>query len=690
MRVLELVSFASRGKNIVQVKSLFSSHTQPTFHQAAFTLRLVALYSMVTLFGIAFPAAVNGQSLFKQEQQAIQQAVAAVNSSIVRIETVGGVDLVGDVLTGTGPTTGVIVSADGYIITSSFNFFSDPASVLVTLVNNESNKKFAAKIIASDNSKMLTLLKIEASGLKPITAAGKSEIKVGQRAIALGRTFDVSFPNISTGIISALNRVNGKAIQTDAKTSPVNYGGPLIDLYGRCLGIIVPLSPQQEGEASGVEWYDSGIGFAIPLEDIERVLNRMTSGETLHRGLLGVGFETQSPLAGEAKVLRVRLNSPADEAGLKINDVIVKIDEQTINRLVDLRQILGNRYAGETVKLVVKRANETFESEVKLTDELLAYEFNSLGILPQRPAIDESVQGVGIRYVFENSGAEKAGLKPGNQIKTISGQKVSTPKEIATVLSAMKNGQSIELTITRGDEELTLPVSLSAMPNGDGSTNVPPITIPSIEAPEDLKTGRFNQKLTGSDRNFWVFVPESYNASYEHGMLVWVHPSGDTMEADVLRFWKDFCVARGIILVGPRAEDLSGWSATDEKHVKDVTDWVTENYSISTSRIAIMGSEDSGVFATRLAFKNRELFRGLIAMESPLRIPPPDSDPDSRLLIAFIAAPETRGRERIEKSVELLRKQKFPTALLDSEEAGKFSFDLVNSLIQWLDSLDRL
>ncbi len=690
MRVLELMGFASRGGHIVQVRSQFSSHAQPTSHQAPTTLRLATFVFVVTLFGIAFPAAVNAQSLFKQEQQAIQQAVAAVSSSIVRIETVGGVDLVGEVLTGTGPTTGVIVSADGYIITSSFNFVSDPASVLVTLIENDGSKNYAAKIIASDKSKMLTLLKIEASGLKPITAAVKSEIKVGQRAIALGRTFDVSFPNISTGIISALNRVNGKAIQTDAKTSPVNYGGPLIDLYGRCMGIIAPLSPQQEGETSGVEWYDSGIGFAVPLEDIQRVLSRMTAGETLHRGLLGVGFESQSPLAGEAKILRVRPNSPADEADLKINDVIIKIDEHTINRLVDLRQILGNRYAGETVKLVVKRADKTFESEAKLTDELLAYEFNSLGILPQRPAIDEEVQGVGVRYVFENTGAAKAGLNPNDQIKTINGQIVSTPKEIATLLSTMETGQSIELTVTRGDDELTLSVSLSAMPNGDGSTNFPPLTIPPGDVPKELKTSRFNQKLTGSDRNFWVFVPESYNANYGHGMLVWIHPSGDTMEADVLRSWKDFCIARGIILVGPRAEDISGWSATDEKHVKDVTDWVTENYSIDASRIAIMGSEDSGVFATRLAFKYRELFRGLIAMESPLRFPPPDSDPDSRLLIAFVAAPETRERDRIEKSVELLRKQKFPTALIDSEEAGKFSFDLVNSLVQWLDSLDQL
>ena len=103
-----------------------------------------------------------------------------------------------------------------------------------------------------------------------------------------------------------------------------------------------------------------------------------------------------------------------------------------------------------------------------------------------------------------------------------------------------------------------------------------------------------------------------------------------------------------------------------------------------------MGLEDSGVFATRLAFKYRDQFRGLLCVESPLRIPPPDSDPERRLMIAFVAASEAPAREGIDKSIEVLRNKKFPTALIESEEAGKFSFDLVNTLVQWLETLDRI
>ena len=89
-------------------------------------------------------------------------------------------------------------------------------------------------------------------------------MRVGQWAIAVGRTFESDRPNMAVGILSALDRVWGKAIQTDAAVSPNNYGGPLVDIRGRVLGVLVPLSPEAADEMAGVEWYDSGIGFAIP------------------------------------------------------------------------------------------------------------------------------------------------------------------------------------------------------------------------------------------------------------------------------------------------------------------------------------------------------------------------------------------------------------------------------------------
>ena len=96
-------------------------------------------------------------------------------------------------------------------------------------------------------------------------------MRVGQWAIAVGRTFESDRTNMAVGILSALDRIWGKAIQTDAAVSPNNYGGPLVDIQGRVLGVLVPLSPEATDEVAGVDWYDSGIGFAIPAEHIERM-----------------------------------------------------------------------------------------------------------------------------------------------------------------------------------------------------------------------------------------------------------------------------------------------------------------------------------------------------------------------------------------------------------------------------------
>ena len=100
------------------------------------------------------------------------------------------------------------------------------------------------------------------------------------------------------GIISALDRIWGRTIQTDAKISPTNYGGPLIDLYGRVQGVLVPASPRGDNETAGYEWYDSGIGFAVPLEDINSVLPRLMKGTekvpvVLKRGMLGISMASQ-------------------------------------------------------------------------------------------------------------------------------------------------------------------------------------------------------------------------------------------------------------------------------------------------------------------------------------------------------------------------------------------------------------
>ena len=123
------------------------------------------------------------------EQQAFAAAVDRVAPSVVRIETVGGLERIGKVVFGTGPTTGLIVDKEGYIVSSQFNFSNKPASILVRMTNGT---RKPAKLVATDHNRMIVLLKIETDEPLPVaTIAALDEIRVGQWAIGVGRTYDV-------------------------------------------------------------------------------------------------------------------------------------------------------------------------------------------------------------------------------------------------------------------------------------------------------------------------------------------------------------------------------------------------------------------------------------------------------------------------------------------------------------------
>ena len=238
--------------------------------------------------------------------QAIKSAVAQVAPCVVQIETQGGTDMVRGaggamIRHGLGPTSGLVVSPDGFIISSAFNFANKPTTIDVSVPGKK--QRYPAKVIATDQTRMLTLLKIDENGLPLPTPAPKAEMKIGQTCLALGRTLPDAIddpPSVSSGILSAIGRIWGKAVQTDARISPANYGGPLIDLHGRVLGVVVPASPYAEGQTAGFEMYDSGLGFAIPLEDVNAILPRLKEGADLKRGVFGVNIQTQDPVRHQA------------------------------------------------------------------------------------------------------------------------------------------------------------------------------------------------------------------------------------------------------------------------------------------------------------------------------------------------------------------------------------------------------
>ncbi|HAH45943.1 MAG TPA: hypothetical protein DCM07_14030, partial [Planctomycetaceae bacterium] len=228
-----------------------------------------------------------------------------------------------------------------------------------------------------------------------------------------------------------------------------------MDINGRVMGILVPLSPGASAETAGVEWYDSGIGFAIPMSDVLKVIPRLNTGKDLYPGLLGITLTGQGDLSTDMKLDRVRYGSPAQEAGVKAGDTLTQLDGNAVAMHSQVKQVLMNKYAGDAVSLVVKRegAAEPLSFKATMVEKLVPFESGFLGILPQRTAINQVEAGVGIRFIFSKSAAEEAGLKSGDRILEFNQQKVSDPGALALLVNHLRPEETAELLISRDQKQ---------------------------------------------------------------------------------------------------------------------------------------------------------------------------------------------------------------------------------------------
>ena len=316
--------------------------------------------------------------------QAVQAAIRKVEPSIVRLRVIGGEQSIDGDAVRSLVTTGIVISEDGEILTSQFAMEGNPEAVLV---EDQSGKRTNATIIATDSVRRIVLLKAKEGRWTPAVADGENTVEVGQWSIALGRFYAPESSSVSVGIISALNRIHGMAIQTDAKVSPVNYGGPLVTINGTIAGILVPLSPSGGGSAnSGIEWYDSGIGFAIPLKDALAAAEKLRSGRNLKPGRIGIRLVPAGAFETDIVVDRVSPGSPAARAGLLKGDRILAIDDQTMERSSVLMESLARHYAGDSVILKIRRGQEEMTLTVELMESLPPVSHGYLGLLPIRLA----------------------------------------------------------------------------------------------------------------------------------------------------------------------------------------------------------------------------------------------------------------------------------------------------------------
>lgn len=268
--------------------------------------------------------------------------------------------------TSEGLGSGVIVSEDGYILTN--NHVIDGADEVSVRLND--GRVFDAEVVGVDPKTDIAVLKVNAHELPTLVLANSDQSRVGDVVFAVGNPLRVGL-TVTQGIVSAINRTSlslieeeggyENFIQTDASINPGNSGGPLVDARGRVLGINTAILSQSGGSI--------GIGFAIPSNLIKSVMNNLIQSGVVHRGYLGIAVDdlTQDlaeqfglPTTSGALVTQVHSETPAEVAGFEVGDVIVAIDDKSIQSRPDLRLKISQIKPGVSIDIQVIRAGSFF------------------------------------------------------------------------------------------------------------------------------------------------------------------------------------------------------------------------------------------------------------------------------------------------------------------------------------------
>lgn len=389
--------------------------------------------------------------------------------------------------------SGFIISADGYVVTNNHVISGrDGQKVVDTItVTLPDRREFTAKVIGRDQLSDLALLKIEGNNL-PYVQFGNSEgARVGDWAIAIGNPFGLG-GTVTAGIISALHRgIQGggaydRYIQTDASINQGNSGGPLFDLNGNVIGVNTAIFSPTGGNV--------GLGFAIPAELAQPVIEQLKEGGKVRRGYLGIQIQPLSPAIANSLglpkdrgeiIASVEPEGPARAAGLQQGDVVLRVAGQDVTPDNNLSFIVANTKIGSRVPIEVvrngRRVNVTATigerpSEAALLgqtddaatdnnsqdqDQAAEAARKSLGLTLQPLTADirrqlrlsEDAKGVVIADVNPSSDAAEQGLQRGDIIASVNQTPVESPQQAAeAVQAARKNGRdTVLLFVQRGN-----------------------------------------------------------------------------------------------------------------------------------------------------------------------------------------------------------------------------------------------
>jgi len=306
----------------------------------------------------------------------IEKVAQAVLPSVVMIN--------GTSSSGSGSGSGIILSADGKILTNNHVAVLGAGGGKLSVSFNDGTHA-PAKILGTDPLTDTAVIQAQnVSGLTPATIGHSSGLQVGQGVVAIGSPFGLD-ATVTSGIVSALDRpVNVgtvsqgnvtvyPAIQTDAAINPGNSGGPLVDLAGQVVGIDSAIQSATNGTGAG-EPGSIGLGFAIPIDEVLPIVQQMIKGETPTHAKLGVGVENAATGAGAqvtdgAKISQVTNGSAAAGAGLRSGDVITKVDDHLITSSDGLVATIRSYRPGDSVTVTYTRGGSTHTVQVTLDSD---------------------------------------------------------------------------------------------------------------------------------------------------------------------------------------------------------------------------------------------------------------------------------------------------------------------------------
>lgn len=363
-----------------------------------------------------------------------------------------------------GSGSGVIISTDGYIVTNN-HVVADADELTVTL---NDNKEYSARIIGTDKTTDLALIKIDAKDLPAITIANSENIKVGEWVLAVGNPFNLT-NTVTAGIVSAKGRSlyqNGveSFIQTDAAINPGNSGGALVNTRGELIGINAMLYSQTGSF--------SGYGFAIPTSIMNKVVDDLKKYGTVQRAVIGIQGQDVKNYVDAQKdqgkdvdlgtmegiyVAKVLEESSAEEAGLKAGDVITAIDGKEMNKMADLQEYLAKKRPGDKVSVSYlrdkKKASKTMtlKNEQGNTQVVKKADLDVLGGNFRAITDGQKKQlniGYGLEVLKVNSGKFKdAGITKGFIIQRVNDSAVKTIEDLQNLVKEASTSRNPVLYI---------------------------------------------------------------------------------------------------------------------------------------------------------------------------------------------------------------------------------------------------